>query len=217
MTKQNPYLNARREWDERYGDLITRARNWQYIAAGSLAVAVLSVAGIAFVGSQSKIQPFVVVADQLGSPVAVARPAPVAKADFDSRLMVSQLAAFIKDARQMLPDPVTQQVSLDRIYAMAGRDTASYLNEHFRVNSPFSVDGTVTRIEIASVLHQGGDTYQVAWVETKAKPGVSPTKESWKAVLTVASDPKLAENPKVALWNPFGIYVKSINWTKEVF
>ena len=29
MSKQNPYLNARREWDERYGGLISRARNWQ--------------------------------------------------------------------------------------------------------------------------------------------------------------------------------------------
>jgi type IV secretion system protein TrbF len=24
----NPYLAARREWDERYGEFITRARNW---------------------------------------------------------------------------------------------------------------------------------------------------------------------------------------------
>ena len=55
MSKQNPYLNARREWDERYGGLISRARNWQLMAAGSLAVAVVAVVGIAFVGSQSKI------------------------------------------------------------------------------------------------------------------------------------------------------------------
>lgn len=58
MSEQNPYLNARREWDERYGGLISRARNWQLMAAGSLAVAVVAVVGIAFVGSQSKIQPF---------------------------------------------------------------------------------------------------------------------------------------------------------------
>ena len=102
MSKQNPYLNARREWDERYGGLISRARNWQLMAAGSLAVAVVAVVGIAFVGSQSKIQPFVVVIDQLGSPVAVARPAPVARADLDKRLMVAQLAAFIKDVRSIV-------------------------------------------------------------------------------------------------------------------
>ena len=28
----NPYLAARREWDERYGDQITRARNWRTMA-----------------------------------------------------------------------------------------------------------------------------------------------------------------------------------------
>ena len=31
-TDYNPYLAARREWDERYGDQITRARNWRTMA-----------------------------------------------------------------------------------------------------------------------------------------------------------------------------------------
>lgn len=216
MSNQNPYLNARREWDERYGGLMSRARNWQLIAAGSLAVAVVAAAGIAFVGSQSKIQPFVVVTDQLGSPVAVARPAAVAKADFDKRLMISQLAAFIKDARAILPDSVAQQVTIDRVYAMAGRDAAGFLNTHYKDNSPFTVDGSITRVEISSVIPQGGETYQVAWVETKAKPGAAAISEHWKAVVTVGFDEKLSENPKIALWNPFGIYIKSISWTKEV-
>ncbi|MEY4756084.1 MAG: hypothetical protein RJA34_982 [Pseudomonadota bacterium] len=215
MSKQNPYLNARQEWDERYGGLISRARNWQMMAAGSLAVAVVAVVGIAYVGSQSKIQPFVVVTDQLGSPVAVARPAAIAKADFDKRLMIAQLAAFIKDVRTMLPDAVAQQVSINRVYAMAGRDVAGFLNDFFKENSPFSVDGSVTRVDISSVIPQGGETYQVSWLETKAKPGTTAVAERWKAVITVGVDAMLAENQKVALWNPFGIYVKSISWTKE--
>jgi len=28
------YLQARREWDERYGDLVLRKRNWQIASAG---------------------------------------------------------------------------------------------------------------------------------------------------------------------------------------
>ena len=31
----NPYVEARREWDERYADLVLGKRNWQ-IAAGGL-------------------------------------------------------------------------------------------------------------------------------------------------------------------------------------
>src|SRR5579883_221726 len=32
VTSHNPYLAARREWDERYGDLISRARNLRVVA-----------------------------------------------------------------------------------------------------------------------------------------------------------------------------------------
>ena len=37
----NPYLAARKEWDERYGDLLTRARNWRFIAVMLVAVALV--------------------------------------------------------------------------------------------------------------------------------------------------------------------------------
>ena len=37
----NPYLAARREWDERYGSLITRARNWRMAAFLALGIAVI--------------------------------------------------------------------------------------------------------------------------------------------------------------------------------
>ena len=30
----NPYLEARREWDERYADLVLGKRNWQMAAGG---------------------------------------------------------------------------------------------------------------------------------------------------------------------------------------
>ena len=42
----NPYLTGRREWDERYGDLITRARNWRTMAALFSLFAVVATAGM---------------------------------------------------------------------------------------------------------------------------------------------------------------------------
>lgn len=38
----NPYLAARHEWDERYGDLVTRAKNWRTMALVSGLVALLA-------------------------------------------------------------------------------------------------------------------------------------------------------------------------------
>src|SRR5437763_12356073 len=42
----NPYLAARREWDERYGSLITRARNWRVAAFRALGIAVIETGGM---------------------------------------------------------------------------------------------------------------------------------------------------------------------------
>src|ERR1700722_9239780 len=42
----NPYLAARREWDERYGDFITRAKNWRTMAAFSSLIALVATVGI---------------------------------------------------------------------------------------------------------------------------------------------------------------------------
>ena len=57
MAEANPYLSARREWDERYGDAIARAKSWRYAAIGALAVAAIAVTGVVFIGAQSKIKP----------------------------------------------------------------------------------------------------------------------------------------------------------------
>ena len=42
---ENPYLAARREWNERYGSYIAAARTWQLAAFGALGVALVAVAG----------------------------------------------------------------------------------------------------------------------------------------------------------------------------
>lgn len=214
-TVSNPYLNARREWDERYGDLIARAKNWQRIAMGSLMVAGLAVAAVAYIGAQSKVQPFVVVTDQLGSPVAVARPASMSKSKADQKIIIAQLAHWIVNARTVTSDQSAQQALVDKVYAMAGKSTAEYLNGWFRDHPPFGLDETVS-VEITSVLPQSADTYQVSWVETHSKQGQTARKERWKSLVTIAQSDELANNPGVALWNPFGLYVREMSWTKEI-
>src|SRR5271169_2178351 len=66
----SPYLAARREWDERYGDLITRARNWRTMAILCSLVALVATAGMVSLSERSHVVPFVVLVDNLGRPVA---------------------------------------------------------------------------------------------------------------------------------------------------
>ena len=53
----NPYLAARREWDERYGDLITRAKNWRSMAAFSSLVALVATVGIVWLSARRMLFP----------------------------------------------------------------------------------------------------------------------------------------------------------------
>src|ERR1700761_268585 len=67
---ENPYLSARREWDERYGDFMTRERNWRAVAFFCALTSLLAVAGLVWLSAHSRIVPFVVAMDSLGQPVA---------------------------------------------------------------------------------------------------------------------------------------------------
>src|SRR5438093_355157 len=66
----NPYLAARREWDERYGSLITRARNWRLIAILCASAALMQTAGLIALSLRAKVVPYVVAVDALGHQVA---------------------------------------------------------------------------------------------------------------------------------------------------
>src|SRR5437588_8429653 len=66
----NPYLAARREWDERYGSLITRERNWRIMAILCSLVALVSIGGMIRLSTKSHIVPFVFAMDSLGRTAA---------------------------------------------------------------------------------------------------------------------------------------------------
>lgn len=219
MTEQNktsnPYINARREWDERYGDVIARAGMWQKVAIGSMVVAALAVGGVSYIGSQSKIQPFVVTLDTMGAPVAIAKPIASGQ-EVNQRIMISQVANWVWNARTVLADPDAQKILIDRVYAMSNSETAKYLNEHYAANSPFSMDGSTVRVTINNLLPISKDTYEVSWTESKAMPGKTAVTSKHKASITTAVDPKMAEKPNVAINNPLGLFVKSLTWAQAV-
>jgi type IV secretion system protein VirB5 len=212
MADANPYLNARREWDERYGDALSRAHHWRLAAFASLVVAALAVAGIAYVGGQSKIEPFVVALDKMGDPVAVARPA--GGSAVSQRIIEAQVANWIWTARTVVPDAVAQKALIAKVYAVAAVGAASYLNTYYAAHPPFG-DFTIN-VTITSVLPISRDTWQVGWDEMRYVGGQPKPVEHWRANITTGVDPKLADSPQVMLDNPLGLFIKNVTWTPIV-
>ena len=207
-----PYLAARREWNERYGDYIARARNWRRAAFAALAVSGVLSVGTVWQASQSKVVPYVVEVDKLGDAVSVGRADRAVPAD--ARVVKAELAAWIVAVRSVSSDPVAEKASLARVYVLAAGNATSFLNEYYRHHMPFGQPRTVA-VSVDTVLPVSESTYQVQWSEdARDTQGRSLGTTHWIASLTIAFDPPSDERGILA--NPFGLYVTGVSWTQRL-
>lgn len=213
-TMPSPYLDARREWDERYGDLITRARNWRFLALLLAAVTALQAAGLIYLAARSKVVPFVVAIDNLDRILATGPAEESSRAD--ERLVRAALHQWIGDLRMVTVDGTAQRKSIDRVYAMIGSGSPAQvqIGEFYRNATPASrAQHQTVSVEVKTVFATSDKSYEVEWVETtRTLSGQVVTQEHWKGSVTIAVNPPSDE--RLARLNPLGIYVVSVSWAK---
>lgn len=211
-----PYLDGRREWNERYGDYIARAHYWRLAALGSLLVNAVLAAGLVWQATQSRVVPYIVEVDQLGQALAV-KPAE-RTGPTDGRVIKAQLAFFIVSARTVSTDTPLLKKMLWEAYGMVGPQAKAYLDEYYLEHSPFDrADRETVATEINAVLPQTEQSYQVTWTETARDRQGRPTGQThWQASLTITISPPKDEKTILAGKNPLGIYVATLNWTQKL-
>jgi type IV secretory pathway TrbF-like protein len=220
----NPYLSARRTWNDHVGSVVASRQTWQIVALLSLLIALASVGGMVHVASQSRFVPYVIEVDKLGQAVAVApaqRAAPV-----DARVVHAAVAAFVADLRTVTPDVALQRKAVFRAYAMLSSSDAATAkakaNEWLNGtedSSPFrrAAKETVST-EIVSVIPQTPDTWQVDWMETvRDRQGVMKGQPyRMRALVTVYTVPATPQTTEEQVRNnPLGIYVRDFSWSKQ--
>lgn len=210
----NPYLAARREWDERYGEFITRARNWRTIATISALAALLATAGIVWTAARSRVVPFVVLVDSLGRPVAsgLAEQASVG----DDRLRRAVIQDWAENVRMVTTDGIAQRKAIDRVYAHIANGTSAqaFISDFFRGDPPFKRAQTETvSVEVRSVLPTSERSFEVDWIETSRDLyGSVKSSDRWRGSITIAINPPTDE--RQARVNPLGLYVTAASWAK---
>ena len=217
----NPYFEARREWDERYDDLVLGKRNWQIAAGGLLALALILAGGIVWLATRSRYIPYVVEVDKLGYALTVPQPlTPSSIPDVTDRIERYEVAAFIRNARAVSSDTQIEQQMLNSLLAHARGAADRFLDEYYHADgfarNPFrrAQRETVT-VQIDSILKLSARSYQVRWTETRhdlngATLG-APT--HWEAVLQTEIVPPTSDDTIVS--NPLGFYVTQISWTEQ--
>jgi len=212
----NPYLDARREWNERYGDYIQQAQHWRLMAIISGMVSLIAVTGVAYIGAQSKVVPYVVEVDKVGTVAAVARAEH--PTEVDPRVVKAYLARFVADWRSVTVDRQAQKGAIDRVYAMlpSGSVALTKLNDYFKANNPFTVSSKRSvSVAVTNLLPISERTWQIEWQEVIRDPrGDIQSNLRMKASILVGITPPSDEN--LMLINPLGVYITDVNWSRQL-
>ncbi|SIQ87952.1 type IV secretion system protein VirB5 [Rhizobium sp. RU33A] len=213
---ENPYLSARLEWNERYGGFVREARAWRAVAVLSLALATIGFGYALFLSQTTRLVPYIVEIDRLGSPVAAGVPEQIEYAD--QRVVRAILGNFISSFRSVTPDAVVQKQYIDRTYALlrASDPSTEKINAWFRSNSPFEAAKRVTvSVEVSSIVALSERTYQIDWSEfERDRRGRETASRRFRAIASVTlTEP---QDEAVIRLNPIGLYVHDFDWTAQL-
>ena len=210
---ETPYQRAAQVWDERIGSARVQARNWRYMAFGSLILSVGFAGALVWQSARGTVVPWVVQVDNLGQAQTVV----AATADYrpTDPQIAFHLGRFIEQTRSIPADAIIVRQNWLRAYEFTTDRGAAALNDYARANDPFTrVGRQQIAVEVSSVIRASNDSFRVAWTERHYENGQLSRTERWTAILTIViQTPRDAERLRA---NPLGIYVNAISWSREM-
>lgn len=210
---ETPYQKAAQVWDDRIGSARVQAKNWRYMAFGSLILSAGFAGALVIQSARGTVVPWVVQVDKLGQAQSIA-PATADYRPTDPQI-AWHLARFIEQVRSIPADPIIVRQNWLRAYEWTTDRGAGALNDYARTNDPFTKVGKQQiAVDVSSVIRASPDSFRVAWTERRYENGQLSATERWTAILTIAvQPPRDAERLKA---NPLGIYVNAISWSREI-
>jgi len=210
---ETPYQKAAQVWDERIGSARVQARNWRLIALGNLGLAAGLAVALVWQATRGTIVPWVVQVDKLGEAQVVA-PAIADYQPTDAQI-AWYLARFIEQVRAIPVDPVIVRQNWLSAYDFVTDRGALALNDYARNNDPFAKVGKVqVAVDVSSVIRASPDSFRIAWVERRYENDSLAATERWTAIVTIVIEtPRDADRLRR---NPLGVFIRGLNWSKEL-
>lgn len=211
----NEYLNARSEWNERYGSYIAAARRWRAVAWMALALAFVTTGGVVVLATQSRVVPYVVEVDGRQRPVAIFKAEEMRAGT--PRFIRAELARFVQDFRGVSYDAAVQREAVERVYAhlAAGSPATSAVSSWYRANDPFDrASRETTVVEVSQVLNVSGDVWRMEWTERpRSRAGTQGEPVSWTGTAKVERGDIREE---LLILNPIGLFVSEFDWSRDL-
>lgn len=217
----NPYLAARRAWNDHVARLISARTIWQIVGLLSLMIAVASVGGLIYLAGRSRFVPYVVEVDTAGNVRAVQRAEEMPPA---SRAVIeAQLEKFVTLSRRVTTDIGLQRAAIFGVYAMMTEDdpAAGKMTEYLSGDedrTPFRrAEKETVNTEVTAILQQTQESWQVDWVEAvyERTSGKRKDRFDMRALVQVYQTSPTHMSEEALRTNPLGIYVRDFSWSRK--
>lgn len=209
----SPFLEAKREWFERNGDIIQQAAQWRTASLFAFALLGISLCGNVAQGLQNKVVPYIVQVDSLGNAAATRRAdAPATTPD---RVVQAEIANVITNWRTVTADLTLQQQMLSRLSAFVTGSAKGVVKEWLAANNPYDrAKDALVSVNIKGVpLPVSANSWRVEWVETvRNHAGVTQETTAYEATVTIKIMPPKTDAQVVA--NPGGVVVTDLAFGK---
>lgn len=214
----NPYFDARREWNERYGSYVATARFSKAIAYLTTMIALVATAGAIWLAGQKEVKPYVVEIDRNNLIQNVRSVGEIDKTT-KTKIIMAQLTSFVEQFRNVVLDAQILQKNVMNVYRYLHRNTPAFnkITEYFRKNDPFErAKNETVFAEITRILPLKDNAWQVEWREKvmDRKTGQTLKTDNYKVILYITISPPTDE--AAIIKNPLGIIVSDLNWSKEI-
>ncbi len=210
----NPYLNAKAEWLERYGDYISQAHNWRVFALSCVALLGVSLLGNVIQAKQFKVVPYVVALDELGNTHS-AGVAQNLTSEVPKRVIQAEISNYISNWRNVTADADLQKRMLTRLIAFSADPTKEILQDWFNSNNPYKrAETMLVSVDLKGLPQQvSQNAWRVEWTEKeKNRQGKTLQEIQYEATITVAILPPETEEEILA--NPLGVMIADIYYNK---
>jgi len=186
---ENPYLNARQEWLERYGDYINAAKNWRYCAFASIGLSLLLVGVNWHLANKSQTVPYILEVNKQGQTFFGGVPS---IANVSNPIIIkAALETWIRNSRSVISDPIAERHYIDSVYSFLAKGSSAYhtVTEWYATRQPFSMGQeqvvdvqNITALAVGDVTQT--KTWNVNWEEVTIKNDGAKITEHWSANIT---------------------------------
>ncbi|MBF0451291.1 MAG: hypothetical protein HQK75_11355 [Candidatus Magnetomorum sp.] len=212
---ETPYQRAKQDFDDLIGNARLQAYHWRLAFFCTIVVLCITVLGMIYLSSQSKIIPYIVEVDTSGRVRLVGK---AERVDYEPRMESIKyfLSLFVNEIRSIPADPVLLKKNFLNAYHFVTNKGRNLLNEYARQYDPFTKQKDyVISVEISNVVKMSEMSYQIQWVEQLfSKNGSMINQNHFTGIFSISfSTPK---DETILQKNPLGLFIDFFNISKNL-